>query len=180
MTRTMVGMVGLLGVVALGLVAGCGKDEGGDAEVDFSAAALEPVEVDVKGQKVSVSVPKGFTLEDGPFVRLRAPAKEHFSLPSFTLRLVTLGAPESIEALKLESGTKAKPMAVTKREAVAGGLLIAGHNSTKGTVELTFFKPRPEGGAVSCRAVQARSEGVPNPEATLAMFERACTSLTLK
>lgn len=173
------------GVASLALALGgmaCGDKGaagGGGGDDDFSAATLAPVDVDVEGQKISVSVPTGFTLDTSGFIRFQSPLKDNFSLPSFTFNLESI-PPKTLDKVKLTSGTKDKPMVETKRVEVAGGFLVAGHNSTKGTAELTFIKPLPGGKAVSCRGVQARSKGVPNLEATLAMFEKACTSMQLK
>lgn len=172
----------LLAAAALALtLSACGgtSDAGGDSsDADWSGAKLAPVEVDVKGQKVTVSLPEGMELESGPLIKYVPKTRPRLSLPTFSFRLET-SAPKGVEDLKLSSGTAKKPMTVTRQEAVAGGLLIAGHNDTKGTVELVFWRLRDDKSGVSCRAVQARELGVPNPEATLAMFERACTSMQL-
>ena len=176
-----------LGASALALtmaLGACGGEQAGSGggDDDWSGAKLAaPVDVDVKGQAIAVSLPEGLVREaDSPFIRFAANVGDNFSLPSFTFNLVTIGAPKTVEDLKLDSGTKQKPMTVVKRVEAAGGLLISGHNSTKGTAELIFVKRRDDGAAVTCRAVQARSAGVPNLDATLAMFEKACTSMQLK
>lgn len=167
--------------LALALTSPLGACGDAGADADWSAKPLEPVTVDVKGQPITVSLPAGMEREArSPFVRYQPAGDAKLGLPTFTFAIESVGAPRGPDDLKLESGTAQKPMTVVKREAVAGGLLITGHNSTRGTVEVRFFLGREGGGAVSCRGVQARSEGVPSPEATLAMLERACTSMKLK
>ncbi|MCA9516128.1 MAG: hypothetical protein KC635_14385 [Myxococcales bacterium] len=182
-SRSLVRVVLVTAFTVSPLLAACGGkgEAAGGGDDDFSAATLAATQVDVKGQKVTVSLPQGFVRDaDSPFIAYVAPAKDNFSLPKFTFRLETTLPPKALADLKLESGTKQKPMVEKKRAEVAGGLLVAGVNATGGTAELVFWRLRPDGAGVSCRAVQARSAGVPNVDATLAMFEKACTSMTLE
>jgi len=178
MTGGVLGLVMGLGGAACGEKGADGAASGG-GEDDFSAAALVPMEVNLDGQKISAMVPTGFVPDPTWPTNLISPRKDNFSLPTFGFKLETI-PPKTLDKLALSSGTKDKPMVETKRIEVAGGMLIAGHNSTRGTAELIFIKPLEGGKALSCRAVQARSKGVPNLEGTLAMFEKACTSMQAK
>ncbi len=173
------GLVMGLGGAACGEKGADGGGGDGGGEDDFSAAVLAPIDVALEGQKISVTVPTGFVPEADWPTKLVSPRKDNFSLPSFSFKLEVI-PPKTLDKMTLSYGTKDKPMVETKRVEVAGGMLIAGHNSTKGTAELYFVKPLEGGKTVSCRAVQPRSKGVPNLEGTLAMFEKACTSMQAK
>jgi hypothetical protein len=181
-----------LAILELGLAAGlglgaCGSKDGeasgsggssggGD---DFSQVELAPTEVKVNDLTVTADLPKDFVLEDGPFVKYVSPKSDNFSLPSFAFALENY-PPKSLEETKLESGTQQKPMVETKRAALPDGWVVAGHNETKGTAEVIVIKPQEGGKAIKCRAVQARSEGVPNLESTLAWLEKGCASVKVK
>lgn len=156
-----------------------GRGSGGSGEDDFSQAELVPTEVKVMDLTITADLPKGFVLDDGPFVKYVAPKSDNFSLPSFTFRLENY-PPKSLEATKLESGTPQKPMVETKRAALADGWVVAGHNETKSTAEVIVIKPQEGGKAIKCRGVQAHSKGVPNLEATLAWLEKGCASTRVK
>lgn len=184
--KTFKGLAVMVASLSIGSgLGGCGGKEGGtsgggeaDGD-DFSQTELAPTEVKLEGLNVTAELPKGFVLDDGPFVKYVAPKSDNFSLPSFTFRLENY-PPKSLDDTKLESGTSQKPMVETKRAALVDGWLVAGHNETKGTAEVIVIKPLEGGKAVKCRAVQARSKGVPSLEATLAWLEKGCASTRVK
>lgn len=158
-----------------GKKADVGGGAGGAAEGDdWSAVALKVQDIDVKGAAFTVTLPDGMARDpDWPGTSYIVPKADNFSLPKFRFELGACDAEAAGMQLKMGS-TQAKPLTVAKQGEVAGGYAITAHTADKGT--LWYFACKPLGAklAIQCTGSQAKTGGVPNADATLAMFEKVC------
>lgn len=170
--------------IALALVlvlVACGKDEPGK---DWSGKPLDAtIEDKVNGKAFRILAPKGMKLDDiggaGPDAISKhwlADVGDYFSEPSFTVSYDSIPA-KDLDGFLADAMLDDKDV-VAKKEATADGFVLVTHTKNKGIVRAFVGKAKGDV-HLKCRASQARTGGVPNPDATMAWLERLCLSLTI-
>ena len=170
----------LLSVVACG---GGGKKAEGPGK-DWSGKPLEVTITDkVKNIGFTIKAPKGMKLEErgdqGPEAITKsweADMKDNWNEPGFSVSYSAIPAKTIDDYVKyamLDDND-----VVAKKEATADGFVLVTHTKKKGIVRVETYKTKGEH-TLSCRVSQAKDEGVPNPEKTMAWMEQLCSSLTI-
>ena len=85
--------------------------------------------------------------------------------------------PDSDPALFLTLTDEGKDV-IAKQEQTADGFVLVYHTKNNGIVRVHTLKTKGDTN-LFCRASQAKTGGVPNPDATMAWLEKLCGSLTL-
>lgn len=164
----------------------CGKSSGPGA--DWSAKPLDAtIENKVNNVAFKLSVPKGWTFdaasgekEDDPAAiskEWRPDMKDYFSEPSVTISFAAIppkDLPGFIKDAMLDEGKDV----IAKQEQTADGFVLVYHTKNNGIVRVHTLKTKGDTN-LFCRASQAKTGGVPNPDATMAWLEKLCGSLTL-
>jgi len=163
-----------LSVVATTLLA-CGSS--GEPGKDWSKTPLEAtVEGTVKGTAFKVQVPKGWVPAGDMENQWRPDMKDYFSEPSVTVRAAFTPV-KTVDDLVSNAMLDAKDV-IAKKDATADGFVLITHTKTNGIVRAYVLKAKGDVQIV-CQADQAKTGGVPSPEATMAWLEKLCSTLTL-
>ncbi len=174
----------LIGLLLLGLAA-CGKDAPSFGQ-DWSKRPLAPVTETLESTIGSTTRTATFSIDlpakmkkeaSGGHLEWRADLDDNFSEPSVSVGFSMM--PASVEeALRVTMPDKND--VIVKSVEIDGGFIVVSHTKTKGIVRVEAWKRQGERDALTCRASQAKTGGVPSPDATLAWLETICTSLTVK
>jgi hypothetical protein len=167
--------------LAIVLLAACGKKGGGGPGQDWSAKPLTTQAVDLGTAKASIDLPAG--MKEDPSWKLagskrwQADLSDYFSEPGVRLSAET--EMPATPAAAMDEAMLDKKLTVSKQEASADLIVIVAHSADNGTVKaLSWHKTAT--GSLSCDADQAKSGGVPSPEATMAWLEKICRSVSAK
>ena len=168
------------------LLAACGEQS--EPGQDWSQKPLDAtIENKVKNVPFKISVPKGWKFdavgtrkEDDPeeiTKEWRPDIKDYFSEPSVTVAYAAIPAKDLDSFLKYVMVDDKKDV-IAKKEQTPDGFVIVYHTKNKGIVRVELQKNKGDV-ALTCRASQAKTGGVPSPDATMAWLEKMCSSLTL-
>lgn len=168
------------------LLAACGKQS--EPGADWSQKPLDAtIENKVKNVGFKISVPKGWKFDavgdqkesdpEALHKEYRPDVKDYFSEPSVTVGYAPIPAKDLESFVKFVMVDEKKDV-VAKQEATADGFVIVYHTKNKGIVRVEMQKNKGDI-SLTCRASQAKTGGVPSPEATMAWLEKMCSSLTI-
>lgn len=144
---------------------------------DWSKTPLDAtVEGTVKGVAFKVSVPKGWVPAGDMENQWRPDVKDYFSEPDVTVR-APFTTVKTVDDFVGNAMLDAKDV-VGKKAQTADGFVLVTHTKNNGTVRAFVLKAKGEAQIV-CEAEQAKTGGVPSPDATMAWLEQLCSSLTL-
>lgn len=163
----------------------CKQSEPG---ADWSAKPLDAtIESKVSNVAFKLSVPKGWKFDAIPNQKeddasaiskqWRPDMKDYFSEPSVTV------AYEAIPATTLDDFVKEamlddKKDVIAKQAQTPDGFVLISHTKNNGIVRAEVMKTKGDA-HLACRASQAKTGGVPSPDATMAWLEKLCSSLTI-
>jgi hypothetical protein len=159
------------------MVAACGSGEPG---ADWSGKPLDvPVKNTVLSAGFSLRLPAGMKLEAKGDELTRewiADQSDYFSEPTVTISYASI-PPKDLDGFVQDAMLTNKDV-VAKKAALPDGFILVHHTADHGleVVELMRIKGSAH---VTCRAGQARTGGVKNPEKTLAWLEQLCTTLAI-
>jgi hypothetical protein len=168
--------------LVVGLAACGGKKESGPGQ-DWSGKPLDvTIEDKVNNVAFSLKAPKGMKLDEGDAgpeaitKRWDADVKDYFSEPGFSVAYSAI-PPKTIDEM-VEYAMLDDNDVVAKKETTADGFVLVTHTKKKGIVRVEVLKRKGDV-HLTCRVSQAKDEGVPNPEKTMAWMEQLCGSLTI-
>lgn len=172
----------LLGAVLFG----CGKKS--EPGADWSAKPLDAtIESKVNNVAFKLSLPKGWTFDGASGEKVDDPAaiskewrpdiKDYFSEPSVTISYAAIPPTDLAGFVKDAMLDEGKDV-IAKQEQTPDGFVLVYHTKNKGIVRVHTMKTKGDA-HVFCRASQAKTGGVPSPDATMAWLEKLCGSLKL-
>ena len=164
----------------------CGKNA--EPGADWSQKPLDAtIESKVHGVPFKLSVPKGWKFDDASgrkeadpdeiTKQWRPDVKDYFSEPSVTVSYAAL-PPTDLDGFVKDAMIDEKKDVIAKKEQTPDGFVMLYHTKNKGIVRVQLLKRKGDVN-LNCRASQAKTGGVPSPDATMAWLEKMCSSLTL-
>jgi hypothetical protein len=162
----------------LGLLACGGKKETGPGQ-DWSGKALdETVEGKVNNVGFTLKLPKGMKADRATDVTAQwiADVDDYFSEPSVMVSYKAI-PPKDLDGMVQDAMLDDNDV-VAKKETTADGFVLVTHTKKKGIVRVEVLKRKGDH-HLGCYVSQAKDEGVPNPEKTMAWMEQLCGSLTI-
>ncbi|HEY5947641.1 MAG TPA: hypothetical protein VIV40_19185 [Kofleriaceae bacterium] len=168
------------------LLFACGKQS--EPGADWSQKPLDAtIENQVKGVPFRISVPKGWKYDDAAGRKENDPqeitkewrpdVKDYFSEPSVTVSYDAIPATDLDGFVKDAMLDEGKDV-IAKKQQTPDGFVLISHTKNHGIVRIELMKTKGDA-HVKCRASQAKTGGVPSPDATMAWLEKLCGSLTL-
>ena len=170
-------------LVLCAILVACGKNA--EPGADWSQKPLDDtVESRVHGVPFKISMPKGWKLEEigkvndpDEIVReWRPDVKDQWSEPSVAVSYAAIPA-KDLDGYVSDAMMDKKDV-IAKKEQTADGFVLVYHTQNKGIVRVHVLKRKGDV-HLNCRASQAKTGGVPSPDATMAWLEKMCGSLTL-
>lgn len=164
----------------------CGKPS--EPGADWSAKPLDAtIENKVNGVPFKLQVPKGWKFDavgdqkedDATAItkQWRPDVKDYFSEPSVTISYAAI-PPKDLDGFVKDAMLDEGKDVIAKQEQTPDGFVLIYHTKNKGIVRAHTMKTKGDA-HVYCRASQAKTGGVPSPDATMAWLEKLCGSLTL-
>jgi hypothetical protein len=167
--------------LVVGLAACGGKKESGPGQ-DWSGKPLDvTIEDKVNNVGFTLKAPKGMKLDgdaapEAVTKMWKADVKDYFSEPSIMVSYASI-PPKDLDGVVRDAMLDDNDV-VAKKEATADGFVLVTHTKKKGIVRVETYKTKGEH-TLTCRVSQAKDEGVPSPEKTMAWMEQLCGSLTI-
>ena len=164
----------------------CGKQS--EPGADWSAKPLDAtIESKVKGVPFKLSVPKGWKFDgvgsakeddaDAITKEWRPDVKDYFSEPSVSVSYAAIPA-KDLDGFVSDAMLDKDKDEIAKKEQTADGFVMLSYKKKdKGIVRVHVLKRKGDV-HLNCRASQAKTGGVPSPDATMAWLEKMCGSLT--
>lgn len=164
-------------MLCAGLLLACGGKKDGPGK-DWSGKELSPTKGTLKdGIEFTVSLPADFKKEDRSdeiTQSWEADFDDPFSEPSAAVSYQAI-PPKSLDQF-IEYAMLDDTFTLAKKEELKDGYLYVAHTENKGYVMVERLLRKGDK-AIACRASQAKQNGVPSPDATMAWLEKLCMSL---
>jgi hypothetical protein len=173
-------------LVLCALLTACGGSS--EPGADWSKKPLDAtIESKVHDVPFKLQVPKGWKFDavgdakedDASAIskEWRPDMKDSFSEPSVTISYAAI-PPKDLDGFIKDAMLDEGKDVIAKKEQTPDGFLLVYHTKNKGIVRVHTLKAKGDV-HVYCRASQAKTGGVPSPDATMAWLEKLCGSLTL-